>query len=71
MGLKLSKRRRGRSYSFSEKDRPLDSNITGVAGDVNTGKPKKSKRSVSSAAKFSSTRDAATVLKVSDFKNFE
>ena len=69
MGLKLStKRRRGRSYSFTEKDKPTsevanDSTVTTNGGGGGKGS-KKSKRSVSSAAKFSSTARETYVPKV-------
>lgn len=56
MGIKLStKRRRGRSYSFTEKDKPQGNSE--VANNNSAGS-KKSKRSVSSAAKFSNTRES-------------
>lgn len=57
MGLKLSKKgRRHRSYSFSEKDKPVkpgDAATAEGANDADNKKGKKSKRSFSSAAKFS------------------
>src|SRR5699024_3250881 len=58
MGQALGKRRRRqRSYSFSDKDKPADGApvVSGTATlPPDAGKKDKKKRSVSSAAKFSS-----------------
>ncbi|KPM09499.1 hypothetical protein QR98_0080360 [Sarcoptes scabiei] len=61
MGLKLStKKRRGRSYSFTEKEgnEKNEFNDDSAIGNGDKKNKKKSKRSVSSAAKFSTTRES-------------
>lgn len=65
MGIKLStKRRRGRSYSFTEKDRKPNPEVANSDAAKSGKESKKSKRSVSSAAKFSSSARETYVAKV-------